>query len=68
MLLCFDRQTCLNDGYPVYDKKDCNVSLNYVQITELSESPCEKDHFLAFATTETQQAKLLEFIYGRKNS
>ena len=67
MLLCFDRQTCLNEGYPSYDRKDCHISLSYVKITELSESPCEKDHFLAFATNETEQEKLLQFIYDRKN-
>ena len=67
MLLCFDRKTCLNGEYPVYDTKDCHVSLTYVKISELSQSPCNEDHFLAFATNETEQGKLLQFIYDRKN-
>ena len=66
MLLCFDRETCLNDGYPMYDAKECKVVLSYVQISELSDSPCDKEHFLAFATNETEQQMLLHFIYGRK--
>ena len=66
MLLCFERKTCLIYGYPMYDVKECKVVLSYVQISELSESPCDKEHFLAFATNETEQQKLLQFIYGRK--
>ena len=68
MLLCFDRKTCLNDGYPMYDAKECKVVLSYVQISELSQSLCDKEHFLAFATNDTEQQKLLQFIYSRKIS
>jgi len=68
MLLCFERRTCLNGGYPVYDTKYCRAILSYVKISELSQSPCDKDHFLAFATNGTEQEKLLQVIYGRNNS
>lgn len=66
MLLCFERKTCLIYGYPMYDAKECKVVLSYVQISELSQSPCDKEHFLAFATNAIEQQKLLQFIYDRK--
>ena len=66
MLLCFERKTCLIYGYPMYDAKECKVVFGYVQISEVSDSPCDEEHFLAFTTNETEQQKLLQFIYGRK--
>ena len=68
MLLCFDRWTCMQDGYPIYDAKYCHVLLSYVQMSAISGSSCDADHFLAFAMNETEQQNLLKFIYDRKSS
>ena len=68
MVLCVNRQTCLNGDYPIYDASECQFVLNYVKISELDKFSCGNDYFLAFATNETENHKLLQFIKSRKSS